>query len=103
MDEKKFQELVIAQFEKMDQRFEKMDQRFEKMDQRFDRIDNELTVIKNKQVEHDTRFDGLDKNLDIVARWTKRLVDNEDELADLYLKRHRRSLMGISGGKQENG
>jgi hypothetical protein len=96
MEEKKFQELVMAQFEKMDQRFEKMDQR-------FDRIDNELIVIKNKQVEHDTRFDGLDKNLYIVASWTKRLVDNEDEFTDLYLKRHRRSLMGISGGREQNG
>jgi archaellum component FlaC len=66
MDEKKFQELVLTQFEqmnkqfiKMDQRFEKMDQRFDKVDKRFDRIEvkiekieNDLIIVKTQVVEN---------------------------------------------------
>jgi tetrahydromethanopterin S-methyltransferase subunit G len=117
MDEIKFQELVMAQFDKMDQRFdkidqrfekidqrfEKMDQRFDKIDQRFEKMDGELVSIKNKLVEHDGRFDRIDGNIDTIAIWVKHLVCNEDEVIDFYSKKKHKPLLGILGGQGEDG
>jgi len=89
MDNEKFQDLVLKQFEKIDQRFEKMEK---KMDQRFEKMENDLCIIKEKQIDHDIRFDNVDRNIDIIALRTKQLIDNENDVVDLIVKRKQRSI-----------
>jgi predicted nucleic acid-binding Zn-ribbon protein len=93
MDEK-FKELILSQFGEINKQFEKMDQRFDRIDGELSSIksklgehDVRLESIERKQKEHDLRFNNLDGNVDIIARWTKQLVDNDDEIADLFAKR----------------
>ncbi len=55
-------------FVKLDRRFEQVDKRFEQVDKRFEGIDKRLDVhelrldrITDKLLEHDNRFDGLER------------------------------------------
>jgi flagellar hook assembly protein FlgD len=59
MDEIKFQELVMAQFEQMNKQFEQMNKQFIKIDERFDGLDGKmgkfeqsLNMVKIQVVEN---------------------------------------------------
>jgi archaellum component FlaC len=72
MENQEFQNLIVEQFKKMDEQFKK--------------IDDQLGDIKLKLEEHDKRFDILDGNVDIVARYATKLFETQEEIADIYIK-----------------
>lgn len=57
MENEKFQELVIRQFEKIDQKFEKIDERFDKMEQRFDELSKNQEVLARHVLRIENKMD----------------------------------------------
>jgi DNA mismatch repair ATPase MutS len=101
MDEVKFQELVMAQFDKMndqfgvmnkkfdqiDKRFDGQDKKFDQIDQRFSKIDEILIRMENKMDEKFAalfEFRNIQTNTNSVI--LEKLTDIESKIENLDLK-----------------
>ncbi|WP_449240378.1 hypothetical protein [Desulfoscipio gibsoniae] len=74
MDNDKFQELVLQQFQVMDKRFQAIDKRFESIDQRFEGIDQRFETM-------DKRFATITGELQSLKEGQARLEKSQDILA----------------------
>jgi chromosome segregation ATPase len=61
MDNDKFQELVIQQFQVMSKQFQTMDKQFETIDKRFETITNKLQALEEGQARMESRISNLDE------------------------------------------
>lgn len=52
MDNEKFQELVLAEFGKMNKQFEKIDQKFDQIDQNFEKVFKKLDRLETLALQH---------------------------------------------------
>ncbi|WP_051273357.1 hypothetical protein [Desulfotruncus alcoholivorax] len=73
MDNDKFQELVLQQFQTMDKRFQSMDKQFQA-------ITEELQALKEGQTRMETRMDKLEKSQDILATEVMSLISKTNEI-----------------------
>jgi predicted nuclease with TOPRIM domain len=62
----RFESILEARFDKVDERFDKVDERFDRVDERFDRVDERFAKVDERFERVDERFEKVDAKFEAV-------------------------------------
>ena len=84
-------DIMVAGFQRMDERFEQVEKRFEQVDKRFDQVDKRLDQVDKRLDQVDKRLDQVDKRFEQVDKRFEQVDKRFEEFNQRFFEMSRQS------------